>query len=257
LWSNHRLLVVEIDGHELRLASPNLRFDNSLVWYKSTNLPVYIDNNCLYIAHECINLGDTKIEIAVEVHGVKKGEFVLDRPTVVRARPSTKPPSTDKDTKAKKAKGMKPKLKPKKGPSPNLDLNTKEAPTPKVPSHMTYEKWNERVTALLLNKSVMTEIPTPPATACFEKSCVASRKDRNLNACSHTVKTLMKNALYGVAGEMRAATYVKVLKRERLRWHPDKFGTVDPKHKQKVVAQATELFQYLGILLDEAIKAQE
>jgi len=113
LWSNHRLLVVEIDGHELRLASPNLRFDNSLVWYKSTNLPVYIDSHHLYIAHECINLGDMRIEIAVEIHGVKKGEFVLDRPTVIRARPSTKTPSTDKDTRAKKTKGMKPKPKPK------------------------------------------------------------------------------------------------------------------------------------------------
>jgi len=257
LWSNHRLIVVEIDGHELRLASPDLRFDDGLIWYKTTNLPVYIDNGRLYVAHTCIDLGETKMEIAVGIHGVRKGEFDLGRPMALRTRANAKPPSTDEQTKGKRTKGTKSEPKPKKGPPPKPPQKRKDAPTPKVPPHMSYEKWNERATAILLNRSVMTEILTPPSTICFETSCVASRKDRNLNACPHTVRTLMKNALYGVAGELRAETYIKVLKTERLRWHPDKFGTVDPKHKQKVVAQATELFQHLGTLLHEAITASE
>ena len=62
-----------------------------------------------------------------------------------------------------------------------------------------------------------------------------------MKACKHDVLRLFKSV--GEPTEM-----LKAIKKEKLRWHPDRFAGVPERSRAAVQAKATELFQVLGEL---------
>ncbi|KAF2102494.1 hypothetical protein NA57DRAFT_71487 [Rhizodiscina lignyota] len=93
----------------------------------------------------------------------------------------------------------------------------------------------------LASKATLTALtfPEPPSTNC--RLCQDDRGNRKLKACRHDLKRLFRTA--GGFGEI-----LKALKKEKLKFHPDKFAAVPERAREAVQAKATELFQILGEL---------
>jgi hypothetical protein len=98
-----------------------------------------------------------------------------------------------------------------------------------------YEQWAEDCAAFFANPEAGVEqFPTPKGfRTCWAKVCV---KSENLGFCHHQLRELLKESdEYEVAW----------LKKERLRWQPDKFLG-----REEVQALAQEMFQVMQRLID-------
>ena len=96
-----------------------------------------------------------------------------------------------------------------------------------------YETWNKSCERFFVSYS--TPFPDPPKYNCNKQHCV---KAENLGpgVCHHGVEKLLKGS--GECSE-------KWLKKERLRWHPDRFTT-----GQELALKAQEVFQLIQRLID-------
>lgn len=137
------------------------------------------------------------------------------------------------------------------------DPRGKQQPPPKTPPRRpgfkpkplsaTYEEWKWLCSLALADKTQMLGFPEPPSSHCGDCAMIPNRK---LATCKCDLKTLFESAKNVNSRE----AYVRLLKVERLQWHPDTFCTVPTAVRVEVQAKATELFQLIGQLLDAAQK---
>ncbi|KAH9223885.1 hypothetical protein DL95DRAFT_452869 [Leptodontidium sp. 2 PMI_412] len=108
-----------------------------------------------------------------------------------------------------------------------------------------YANWSRVCDKFFSDKTGMTSFPNPApflprGAKCKEKRCV---RGELLGVCHHELQTLFKgNGTFGLAW----------LKRERLRWHPDRFAGRIGRGEDKREARefAGEMFRLVQILVD-------
>ena len=94
--------------------------------------------------------------------------------------------------------------------------------------------WRTQVEAAFADYPNMPTFPSPPSDFCGRQRCESSKDERALGACSCAIE--------------RSFSGVADLKKERLRWHPDRFTTCqDPKTFQKM---AKEVFAVVQVMYD-------
>lgn len=81
----------------------------------------------------------------------------------------------------------------------------------------------------------MTAFPALPAWRCSNLGCAAHGSNRALSACACNIKLIFRS--------MDRAS----LKKERLRWHPDRFSSCPEKVREKFQKMAEEIF----VVVDE------
>jgi hypothetical protein len=110
-----------------------------------------------------------------------------------------------------------------------------------------YKVWFKQVTKFSAQEEG-DEVPFPKIVGweCYVSSreCVRGEK---LGICQHDVARVLKGSGIQVDGD----EWLERLKRERLRWHPDKFSS---KMGAKWAAEAQELFQMLQALMEREVK---
>ena len=90
--------------------------------------------------------------------------------------------------------------------------------------------------------------PPEPAAVCKEVSCELRKKENgSIGTCRHEVKSVLQGS-----GNYIAA----YLKKERLRWHPDKFaGKCDDDLRAEIMAKAAQMYAIFEELYCEASKS--
>jgi hypothetical protein len=104
---------------------------------------------------------------------------------------------------------------------------------------MAYKEWESRCLEFLAHRERMTSFPEPPYWPCTD-GCADNTL---LKACRHSVRRL-----YIASGNDMSGL---LLKKEKLTWHPDKFGTCPPLVRERIQAKATELFKIIQTLEEE------
>ena len=114
-----------------------------------------------------------------------------------------------------------------------------------VLDRMAYEKWDSRCSELLMQPNRMTSFPYPPVWPCTD----GCRENELLKACRHSVKRL-----YVASGkEINALLF----KKEKLRWHPDKFAACPSLVRERFQATGAELFKIIQALEEECNKTSK
>lgn len=112
---------------------------------------------------------------------------------------------------------------------------------------MQYVIWRSAWEADLQRKKVLTTFPHLPIRLCIcrEISCMARKLDTGLLACEHDMeKFLRADEQYSVAW----------LRKERLVWHPDKFGLrCDPDFRKELMKKATEMYAIFESLIAQEL----
>lgn len=94
-----------------------------------------------------------------------------------------------------------------------------------------YAEWSNQCTKFFTD--TVAPFPSPPTYGCARTKCIHGE---HLRACHHELnKTLKGSASYSLA----------FLKRERLRWHPDRFS-----RRVEFQNHAQEMFQLIGRIID-------
>lgn len=132
------------------------------------------------------------------------------------------------------AKQAKPKKKAQKPPKPTPSA------TP-VFNMATFHKdvldWRRATETAFASYSAMTAFPDPPVKPCVKLSCVATVKERALEACDCSMRA---------AFQVLAMTARVNPKKERFRWHPDKFSACTSDKKVEFQKKAKEVFVVLN-----------
>lgn len=117
-------------------------------------------------------------------------------------------------------------------------------------AHADYRTWQKDCDAYfaMQNKSTFISFPKP-AQPCRDQGCVSRRKDtKNLATCKHEVASLYKGS---------GKNLVALLKAERVRWHPDKFGRGCAVEKRsELQSKASQMFVILQEILADENKVQ-
>lgn len=117
------------------------------------------------------------------------------------------------------------------------EQETKPQPQPKQTAQprpqQTVKEWRATTEMLLVDYSTMQTFPQPPVRRCVNATCV--NVARNLSACSHSVEAAFRE-LPGLD-----------VKKERLRWHPDRFSSCPEENREAFQKMAQEVF----VVLDE------
>jgi hypothetical protein len=113
------------------------------------------------------------------------------------------------------------------GPKPQA--RSKPKPKPTQPITQKIEAWHKACVAAFLNKPSMREFPQPPAEPCKNVTCAAESKDRVLVACKCNIRKAL---------EHRRA----VLKKDRVKFPPDRFSTCPEDVREEIQKAAKEVF---------------
>lgn len=108
-------------------------------------------------------------------------------------------------------------------------------PPPVEDDRTIFRQWFARCEALLARPDTMTSFPDPPSWPCT-KGC---QTDPVLKACRHTIERL-----YRASG----ADLRTFLKKERQKWHPDKFSRCPRSSRGLMQAKATKMFQIIEVI---------
>lgn len=100
----------------------------------------------------------------------------------------------------------------------------------RLPSQQTVDHWMNYAHHCFQNYSAIDRFPIPPPLTCGNPDCEATSSQRPFLACEHTIR-----ASFGIAG-------ITNLKRERLRWHPDKFSACKSNLQESFKKMASEVF---------------
>ena len=90
-----------------------------------------------------------------------------------------------------------------------------------------WQKWRSEVDEAFADYSGMREFPCPPVGLCSKMSCSAD-KSRVLPACRCNIKA--------------AFTKLEDLRKERSRWHPDRFSRLPEEKRDLFQKMAMEVF---------------
>jgi hypothetical protein len=108
-----------------------------------------------------------------------------------------------------------------------------------------YDFWKSGYENKLTAQKTLTVFPFLPVNICkcHKISCLLSKNEKDsLKACHHDVEKLLR-----ASGNYST----EWLRKERLQWHPDRFGrSCDPDHRDILIRQTTELYAIFGILID-------
>ncbi|KAF2103546.1 hypothetical protein NA57DRAFT_72522 [Rhizodiscina lignyota] len=108
-----------------------------------------------------------------------------------------------------------------------------------------YKQWLAQREALFACREAMTRFPDPP-----DWPCTAACPDNEvLKACRHTIKRL-----YEASG---VDDLQELLEKEKLEWHPDKFGRCPSSSREMIQAKVTEMFKIIQALLDESRQSRK
>lgn len=125
----------------------------------------------------------------------------------------------------------KPAPKPAPTPLPKYTPSPKPAtPTPPKPEQ-TIAQWRTMTETLFANYSTMQTFPQPPVRRCLNTSC--TNVTRSLRACIHSIE----DAFWRIPNLN--------IKKERLRWHPDRFSSCPEQHRELFQKMAQEVFVVL------------
>jgi hypothetical protein len=99
----------------------------------------------------------------------------------------------------------------------------------------------------LQDKTTFIEIPRSKQP-CLDKGCIARRADiDSIGLCKHDLAALYKKSGKNV---------VKLLKEERLRWHPDRFGrSCAVEMRRQLQQKASQMFAVMGEVIADETKA--
>lgn len=109
---------------------------------------------------------------------------------------------------------------------------------------LQYYLWQTRWQDDLDRKKFLTTFPHLPLSVCIckELSCLSEKDEPgSLRACQHDVERLLRaSGMYEYAW----------LKKERLKWHPDRFGQrCDPDFRRELRKKAEKMYQIYEILM--------
>ena len=112
---------------------------------------------------------------------------------------------------------------------------------------LQYVLWRTAWENDFLRKKMLTVFPHIPRKicTCFEISCVPRKVDTGLLACQHDVEKFLRSSeCYNVAW----------LRKERLIWHPDRFGQrCDPDFRKELKRKATEMYAIYETLIAQEL----
>ncbi|KAK5125815.1 hypothetical protein LTR85_012091 [Meristemomyces frigidus] len=101
--------------------------------------------------------------------------------------------------------------------------------------------WRGGLDAALSNHAKMQAFPAPPALPCTRPDCPdRSETDHLLQACDCVIHRAFQDA-----GK-------EALKRERNRWHPDKFAICPHAHREEYQRMANQMFKVINDLYEKA-----
>jgi hypothetical protein len=144
----------------------------------------------------------------------------------------------------------------RRGPSPRRsrqsrsDLPHSEPPRPKPPagpriSASKLTEWKREADRLLVDRAAMTTFPDLPYAKCDE--CAGNENGRALKACKCIIELALRND----------PAYPASLKKERLRWHPDRFNLCPEARRQTFKAKAEEIFKVVNRLFETEKESRE
>lgn len=123
---------------------------------------------------------------------------------------------------------------------PPRQQNASYQPT-RTPSQQTVDSWYKYVNHCFLDYSKLQQFPIPPALSCGKPDCNATISNRPFAACECNIRIS-----FGMIPDLN-------LKRERLRWHPDKFNACTTNLQENFKKMASEVF----IVLDKMYKEKQ
>jgi predicted ribosome quality control (RQC) complex YloA/Tae2 family protein len=110
---------------------------------------------------------------------------------------------------------------------------------------MQYVLWQTGWEADMKRKKMLTTFPHLPVRVCtcIEASCKLRKVETGLLACQHDVERLLR------ASDMYSIAW---LRKERLPWHPDRFGQrCDPDFRKDLKRKATEMYAIFETLIEQ------
>ena len=110
---------------------------------------------------------------------------------------------------------------------------------------LQYVLWQTAWEADMAQKKLLTTFPHLPVRVCTctEVSCKLRKVDTGLLACQHDVERFLR------ASEMYSIAW---LRKERLPWHPDRFGQrCDPDFRKDLKKKATEMYAIFETLIKQ------
>jgi hypothetical protein len=109
---------------------------------------------------------------------------------------------------------------------------------------ISYLDWSGRCQRLLGGSAPITTFPYLPTDVCTcdDPICGPRKIEKKLLACQHDVEKLLR-----ASGQYS----LEFLSKERLPWHPDKFGRKcsDAPNKVELLMQTTEMFSMFQVLI--------
>jgi hypothetical protein len=112
---------------------------------------------------------------------------------------------------------------------------------------LQYVLWRTAWEADIQHKKQLTVFPHLPrkVCTCVEVSCVLRKTDTALLACQHDVERFLR------ASESYSVAW---LRKERLMWHPDKFGQrCDIDFRKELKRKATEMYAIYEVLIAQEV----
>lgn len=111
---------------------------------------------------------------------------------------------------------------------------------------LQFALWQSACEDDIRRKKVLSTFPHLPVSVlfCTDPSCKSFKEEPgSFRACQHDVERFLRaSGEYGYAW----------LKKQRLIWHPDRFGNrCDPDHREELKKKAEQLFQILGTLMEQ------
>lgn len=108
-----------------------------------------------------------------------------------------------------------------------------------------YRMWKKTCDRYFALKKRTTFAETPePVEVCKDRGCASRRQELDsIGTCKHDVESILRGS-----GQYNIA----FLRKERLRWHPDKFArSCDPSARQELAAKATQMYAIMEELIAE------
>jgi hypothetical protein len=103
-----------------------------------------------------------------------------------------------------------------------------------------FKHWSDFVTKQMQRRQISKFPGIPPSfCTCAMEGCKAVKSESSLRVCSHDLKRLLEAG--GISGT--------ALKKEALRWHPDRFANCcTEEFRENGIKASTEMFQLFGLV---------
>ena len=107
----------------------------------------------------------------------------------------------------------------------------------KPPKQLTSWEWLGSIDLLLSDYASIHTFPEPPSVLCVRQSCKSQQHSRALRVCDCAIRAAFSKA--------------KDLKKERTRWHPDKWSCCREDKKEVFEKKAAEMFMVVDAMYKE------